>query len=117
MALSGNYVSFKTAPCCIIVCGDRNIKGVNEFLIEDCAAAVQNILLAAHGLGLGATWHGLMKSGSNSANTIYKKICNKYKLPDKIVPAAAIALGYPDTEGLVPREARYDKTKVHWDIW
>jgi hypothetical protein len=76
MAFCGSYLSFNIAPCCIIVCGDRNINGINEFLIEDCAAAVQNILLAAHGLGLGATWHGLLRSGSNSANTIYKKNIN-----------------------------------------
>ena len=117
MALCGNYISFNTTPCCIIVCGDRNINGINEFLIEDCAAAIQNILLAAHGLGLGATWHGLIRSGPNSANTNYKEICKKYKLPEKIIPIAAIALGYPDFDIRMSREARYDLSKVHWNKW
>ena len=31
-----NYISLNTADCCIIVCGDKSIQGVNEFLKELC---------------------------------------------------------------------------------
>jgi nitroreductase len=44
------------ADLCIIVCGDKNKQSMTGFLVEDCSAAIQNILLAAHGIGLGAVW-------------------------------------------------------------
>ncbi len=104
-----NYISLHTADCCIIVCGDKNIQGINEFLIEDCSAATQNMLLAAHGLGLGATWCGLLKTSES-----YKYICNFYSLREKIIPIAVIALGYPAEEKeFVPK---YDETKIRWEI-
>ena len=96
--------------CCIIVCGDKNIDGTNEFLVESCSAATQNILLAAHGLGLGGTWCGILKTCGS-----YDCIREFFGLPEKIVPIAVIALGYPDEEKI--SEPRYDDTKVHWGRW
>jgi nitroreductase len=46
------------AGCGIIVCGDSQRQWIPGFLMEDCAAAAENMLLAAHGLGLGAVWLG-----------------------------------------------------------
>lgn len=46
--------SLKSAMGAIVVCGDKNIEGMKEFLYADCAAATQNILFGIHGLGLGA---------------------------------------------------------------
>lgn len=97
-----------TADCCIIVCGDKNIQGINEFLIEDCSVAAENMLLAAHGLGLGATWCSLLISCPR-----YKYICDFFNLLVKVIPIAIIALGYPaETKDSPPR---YDETKVHWE--
>lgn len=46
------------ADWAILVCGDESVSG--PFYMDDCAAATQNILLAAHSLGvgrrLGAVW-------------------------------------------------------------
>lgn len=104
-----NYISLRTADCCIIVCGDKSIQGINEFLLEDCSAAAQNMLLAAHGLELGATWCCLPKTGQR-----YKYVCNFYSLREKVIPIAIITLGYPSEEKeFVPR---YDETKVYWEI-
>ena len=48
------------APLAIVVCGDRNRthRGLESYMIQDCSAAVQNLLLAASMLGLGACWLG-----------------------------------------------------------
>ena len=49
----------KEAPLAIVVCGDldKALDGwEQDFWIQDCAAATENILLMAHGLGLGAVW-------------------------------------------------------------
>lgn len=40
------------ADCGIVVCGDESIQKIRELLLADCFAAVENMLLCAHGLGL-----------------------------------------------------------------
>jgi len=42
------------APLAITVCGDLTIEQSVDYLALNCAAATENILLAAHGLNLGA---------------------------------------------------------------
>lgn len=52
----------KQAPLAIVVCGclDKTLEGTEqEFWIQDCSAATENILLMAHGLGLGGVWTAL----------------------------------------------------------
>jgi nitroreductase len=43
----------------ILVCGDLNLEKFKGYWMIDCAAAAENILLAAHSLGLGACWLGI----------------------------------------------------------
>lgn len=111
LASQNHYaVMLKDAACGIVVCGDRNIEGYKEFLYEDCAAATQNILLGAHGLGLGAVWCGVVQ------NSDWKKlIIDTLNLPLKIEPVSVIALGYPDE--CRQAEERWDSGKVHFDRW
>ena len=47
------------APVAILVCGDSSLETVPGYWVIDCSAAVQNLLLAAHALGLGAVWTGV----------------------------------------------------------
>ncbi|MGO9115442.1 MAG: nitroreductase family protein [Thermoguttaceae bacterium] len=47
------------APLAILVCGDLSLEESEGYWVVDCAAAVENILLAAHALGLGAVWCGV----------------------------------------------------------
>ncbi len=110
IADDNNHKTFKTATCCIVVCGDKNMEGMDKFLIEDCSAATQNILLSAHGMGIGSAWVGLLKTCS-----AYDYISNYFTLPEKIIPVNLIALGYPDEKKQV--SPRYDSTKVHWENW
>ena len=98
------------AACAIIVCGDRNVEGMREFLYADCAAASQNILLSAHGLGLGAVWCGV------AMNSDWKKLnVEGLKLPVKVEPISVIALGYPGESK--KEEDRWNTGKVHFDKW
>ena len=41
------------APCAVIVCGSP---ARSSYWYLDCSAAAENILLAAHSLGLGGVW-------------------------------------------------------------
>lgn len=82
------------APVVLIVCGlpewaiERfgEEKG-REFTIQGVSAAIQNILLSAHSLELGAAW-----VGSFNKDTLR----DKFEIPEDIDPVAVIPIGYPD---------------------
>jgi len=95
---------------CIIICGDKIIQGVSEFLIEDCSAATQNILLAIHSLKLGGVWCGVKQNSD-----FYKDIIKEFKIPEHIKPISLIALGYTDEK--YSQNNRYELNKIHYEIW
>ncbi len=84
----------REAPLAIVVCGDMNKAGDGggrEFWIQDCSAASENILLAAHALGLGAVWTANYPSEERCA-----AVAEVLSLPQSIVPLNTIAIGYPN---------------------
>lgn len=99
------------AQLAIVVCGDKSVEWYNDFLHEDCAAAVQNMLLCIHSLGLGAVWCGVPSILEDCLKTYIEKL----GLPENIVPVATIAVGYPD-EVRNPNEM-FDVGKVHFEHW
>ncbi len=98
------------AGCCIIVCGDEEKQPQKGFMIEDCAAAIQNILLAAHGSGLGAVWCGL-----HPVPQLTEMIGEVINLPSTIEPIGMVVVGHK-AEEKGPAE-RFDQNKVHYDQW
>jgi len=94
----------------IVICGDKNLEGMKELLYADCAAAVQNMLLCIHGLGLGGVWCGVMANSD-----WYKLIVKILNLPLKVEPIAVIAFGYPDEERI--SHELWDASSVHYDTW
>lgn len=94
----------------IVVCGNtsRSItQNDNDFWIQDCSAAVENILLAAEELGLGSVWCGLYPVVER-ANAVKELI----EAEDNIIPMALIHIGYPDEEK-EPR-TQYKEEYVHY---
>lgn len=82
-----------TAPMAIIVCGDmsKTLDGVaREFWVQDCSAATQNILLAAHSMGLGAVWNGLYPDLPRC-----KFISNLLQMDNRYIPICVVPIGYP----------------------
>lgn len=98
------------AGCGIIVCGDTEKQEEMGFLIEDCSASIQNILLAAHGLGLGAVWCGLY-SRKNLVDDMSKIL----GLPAHIIPIGMVVIGVKDEEKKLID--RYNEEKVHYNKW
>lgn len=98
------------APLCVVVCGDGNIQTTREFVLEDCAAAIQNLLLAAHALGLGAVWCGV-EMGSD----MEKQLAELFRTPEKVVPMAMIAIGRPAQTRTA--QNRFDTAKLHREKW
>lgn len=81
------------APMAIVICGSRErfLEGVDGVLWEqDLSAASENLLLAAHALGLGGVWTCLYPHQDRMA--LVKAILD---LPDAFVPFNLIPVGYP----------------------
>lgn len=98
------------AQCAILVCGDQSIETLPEYFQQNCAAAAENILIAATDLGLGCVWVGLYPNEQYRED--FKKLFN---LPQHIEPFALIPLGYP-TQALTPSN-RLDSARIHKDSW
>ena len=100
----------KQANTAILVCGDSTLEKHKGYWLLDCAAATQNLLIAAHAKGLGAVWCGVYPSEDRVVNL--KKLLN---LPENIVPFSLIPLGFPDEV----KEAgeRFDNSRVHENHW
>jgi len=100
----------KQANTAILVCGDSTLEKYKGYWPLDCAAATQNLLIAAHAKGLGAVWCGVYPSDDRVVNL--KKLLN---LPENIVPFSLIPLGFPDEV----KEAleRFDNSRVHENHW
>ncbi len=82
------------SPLVIVVCGnmEKAMEGAGQaFWVQDCSAATENILLAAHALGLGAVWTGCYPIEERVAN-----ISQVLGLPEHIVPLCAIVMGFPN---------------------
>jgi len=100
------------APLGIVVCGDiaRANRQELSYLLQDCSAAVENLLLAAHFLGLGAVWLGVHPNEDRVTG-----IRAHFGVPQHILPIAAIAIGHP-AEHPAPR-TRYADACVHLGRW
>ena len=101
-----------TATAAILVCGDmtRALEGFESYMLQDVSAAVENILLAANALGLGSCWLGIHPRRNRMDG-----IRSQFSLPDHIIPAAGIALGWPD--GTPEARTRSRDDCVHKGGW
>ena len=98
-----------TTPVIIVVTGDKTKSGTDTFSQEGpvayqhaCAAAIQNMLLASHALGLGSLWFTLFDKES------VKALLN---IDDNKVPLAFVCLGKPaKVSAKTPRKPMAKKT-------
>ncbi|NLV88831.1 MAG: nitroreductase family protein [Tissierellia bacterium] len=98
------------AGCGIVVCGDTSKQEDIGFLVEDCSASIQNMLLAAHGLGLGAVWCGLY-----SRQHLVDAMSETLNIPEHIIPIGLVVVGVK-AQDRNPKD-RYNEEKIHYDKW
>jgi nitroreductase len=98
----------KEAALAIIVCGDTNI--TPTFWSQDCCIAAENILIAVHALDLGAVWTAVYPDDNR-----VKGVRELLKLPENIMPLCLIPIGHPNEKK--PAENRYNKERVHTNLW
>lgn len=107
------YANLKTATAAVIVCGDMDkaLEGrAREYWVQDCSAVTENILLAAHALGLGAVWCGVYPSPDRVS-----AVSEVLGLPGSIVPLNIVTMGYPAAE--VQPKDKWDPARIHYQQW
>lgn len=100
----------QSASHAVVVCGDEQLQHDDGYWVVDCGAATQNLLLAAHTLGLGACWVGLHPR--EERKTAFSRLL---KLPSHVLPFALVALGY--SEESKRRPDRFHGEKVKYNGW
>ena len=91
-----------SAPVQIIVCTEpektKRFYGVHgeKYSIQNGAAVIQNMLLAAHAQGLGSCWVGAFED---------EAIKRSLSIPDDVIIQGIIPVGYPDEK--VPTPLRF----------
>ncbi len=97
------------APLAIVVCGNlqRSLsRKDNDYWIQDCSAAIENILIGCTALGLGSLW-----CGAYPQKSVVKNVKELLRLDDDVIPLGLIYIGYPD-EDKAPR-TQYDEKYIH----
>lgn len=99
------------APIAIVICGDpdKSIYG-EDFWIQDCSAASENLLLAAEALGLGAVWTSTYPDPERIETV--KKILH---LPKHVYPLNLIPVGHPQNDHS-PKD-KFRTQNIHWNKW
>lgn len=95
------------APLMIVVCGnlyDEKVSG-DEFWVQDCSAAIENMLLTATSINIGSCWCGIYPK-----KDLTKAVKNLLNLKEQIIPLALIHFGYPEEE--LCGRSQYDAKKV-----
>lgn len=100
----------RQAPLAIAVCGDTTLESNIHYLNQNCSAATQNLLLAAHALGLGAVWLGIFPREQRVDGL--RQLLN---LPETILPISLVALGYPAEHP--GRVVRFRRERIHRNGW
>jgi nitroreductase len=100
----------REAPMAILVCGDESAEKYPGFWPQDCAAATENMLIAATSRGLGCVWLGIYPQEERVLS-----MSKHAGLPAHVIPFALIPLGHPAEEK--PYSDRFDLSRVHHETW
>ena len=103
----------KQAPLAIVVCGclDKTLEDTEqEFWIQDCSAATENILLMAHGLGLGGVWTALYPLKER-----YEGMQQLLHLPKTMIPLNTLIIGYPKNQA--EAKDKWKEENISYNKW
>ncbi|MBO3763215.1 MAG: nitroreductase family protein [Thermoproteota archaeon] len=112
-AAFGQYF-ISESPVVVVVCANvtrtssvYGERGRRLYCIQDCAAATQNLLLAAHSLSYGACWVGAFDD---------QEVIKLLKLPSNVIPLAIVPIGKPKERPVAPRRLPLSKV-VHYETY
>jgi len=99
----------KSAPVAILICQDLAAEKATGYSVQDCAAATQNILLAAHAKGLSTVWTTVFPNNVQAVQSLLH-------IPATVQPFACVPVGY-SAEGEKNIASRFNEKKVHRQSW
>ena len=112
--ISMGRMPLKEAPVIIVVCANQDIispkygvRGTELYSVQNTAAAIENLLLAAWDKGLGTCWVGAFSE---------RDVSRILAIPNGIRPLAMVTLGYPAGEVKKP-ERRDIREFLHYNIY
>lgn len=91
------------APAAFIVCANTSYIPWESDGMPDCAAAIENILLAATAMGLGTVWIGALDVDAIKA---------QFGIPAHVAVNGVVLFGYPDEQK--PQRTQYTEEAVYW---
>lgn len=97
----------------ILVLGDleRAYKNAPDYWVVDGSIAAQNMILAAHAMGVGSVWLGTWPQQEKIAAQ-----AALFNLPETQVPHSIIAFGYPEAPD-DKQKLLYEEDRVHFERW
>lgn len=100
------------ASAVVVVCANPDDAAVQQlsYMIQDCSACIENMLLAAHAIGLGSCWLGIHPIAER-----IEKVSGFLHLPAGTLPLGAVVIGTPAEEK--PPRTSYTADKVHMEQW
>lgn len=99
------------APCAIVVCGNINLcRNTKQMWVQDCSAAMENILLAATAIGLGSLWIGVY-----GVEPFMKSVSIVMGLPEYVVPLGIAYVGYKNEEK--EERTQYNEKRIYWQVY
>lgn len=107
------HANLKTATASIVVCGlldKTDNETVRAYWVQDCSAATENILLAAHAYGIGAVWCGVYPNEERIPSV--KEVL---EIPENVMPLNIITMGYP-AENPEPKD-KFKTDNIHYQKW
>lgn len=90
-----------------VVLGNTKVSE-KEYILQDCSAAVENLLLEAVSLGLGGVWLGVCPRKPRM-----DKVRQLFDLPDHMMPVCLVSVGHPG-QSPAPKD-KFDKEKIHYE--
>jgi nitroreductase len=100
----------REASAAVLVCGDTSLDRGGGMWVQDCAAATENILLAAHAKGIGAVWLGVFPREER-----YLTIREMLGMPENVVPFSIVSLGFPAERKAASN--RFNPERIHRNRW
>lgn len=97
----------------VLICGDleRAFRGAPDYWVVDGSIAAQNMILAAHALGIGSVWLGTWPQ----MNRVQAQ-AELFGLPETQIPHSLIAFGYPAAPS-AKEKLLFEENRVHYEAW
>jgi nitroreductase len=113
LATVHRYASFcADSPVVLVVCGDESKS--SHWWIEDCSAAIENVLIQATAMGLGTCWVGIRGSDDRGLER-EQRVRNLLGIPEHIRVSALISVGFPLAPP--PPKEPGPMSQVHHEAW